>query len=221
MADMITNSTANVSTGKGVAGGYLFRCKLTESEAKAMIPLLSDFTKTVFAVFDGESHTADNLGYVADSGLVFSESTDTSGFNDLNGDEIHTSRANRSETVKVTLVEQKKASLDVMYGSDNVTDSAGLITVHHNNSERESAFYVADLLLKEGRRWRVIIPNAAVTEVADLTINSTTLVGREVTLGCAAFTWKDSASVEHTDTVIDFMESTETSSDDDDDDSND
>jgi hypothetical protein len=50
--------------------------------------------------------------------------------------------------------------------------------------------------------------------VADLTISSTNLVGREVTVTCNTYTWTEgsgSSAKTHVDTVIDFIQSTETS----------
>ena len=57
-------------------------------------------------------------------------------------------------------------------------------------------------------------PSIEVTEVADLTINSSEIVGREVTISCNTYTWVEGTgddAVTHADTVIDYIESTETS----------
>ena len=118
------------------------------------------------------------------------------------------------ETERFKLVEVKKDSLAEQYGHSNVTDASGLITVHHNNDEREHRIYVAELVLKDGRRWRKVIPDGQVTEVSDLAISSTELVGREVTVTCNAYTYTTgtgSSAKTHVDTVIDYIESTETS----------
>lgn len=202
---MAANDTKNVSTGKGIAGGYLFSAP-RNSTTLALILTLSDFTVQLTDAFK-------NLGYVASDGIVESESVDTNTDTDMNGDAINTSRSNRVETERFKLVEVKKDSLGEQYGHSNVTDSSGLITVRHNNDEREHRIYVAELVLKDGRRWRKIIPDGQVTEVSDLTISSTELVGREVTVTCNAYTYttgSGSSAVTHVDTVIDFIQSTET-----------
>ena len=203
---MAANDTKNVSTGKGIAGGYLFSAPRTAA-VLALIPQLKSFTTQLTDAFA-------NLGYVASDGIVESESVDTNTDTDMNGDAINTSRSNRVETEKFTLVEVKKDSLGEQYGHANVDDASGLITVHHNNDEREHRVYVAELVLKDGRRWRKIVPDGQVTEVADLTISSTNLVGREVTVTCNTYTWTEgsgSSAKTHVDTVIDFIQSTETS----------
>jgi hypothetical protein len=200
------NNTQNVSTGKGVAGGYLFSAPRT-TEVLAALAGLSDLTSALPNAFV-------NVGYVASDGIVESESVDTSTATDMNGDPIDTSRSNRTETERVKLVEIKRDALAEQYGHSNVTDASGLITAHHNNAEHEHRVYVAELLLKDGRRWRKVIPDGQVTEVSDLTINSSEIVGREVTISCNTYTWVEgtgSAAVTHADTVIDYIESTETS----------
>ena len=168
---------------------------------------LSDFTVKLTDAFA-------NLGYVASEGINEAESVDTNTDTDMNGDAINTSRSNRVETERFKLVEVKKDSLAEQYGHSNVTDASGLITVHHNNDEREHRIYVAELVLKDGRRWRKVIPDGQVTEVSDLAISSTELVGREVTVTCNAYTYTTgtgSSAKTHVDTVIDYIESTETS----------
>lgn len=203
---MAANDTKNVSTGKGIAGGYLFSAARTAANL-ALVLTLSDFTVKLTDAFA-------NLGYVASEGINEAESVDTNTDTDMNGDAINTSRSNRVETERFKLVEVKKDSLAEQYGHANVTDASGLITVHHNNDEREHRIYVAELVLKDGRRWRKVIPDGQVTEVSDLAISSTELVGREVTVTCNAYTYTTgtgSSAKTHVDTVIDYIESTETS----------
>ena len=202
---MAANNAQNVSTTKGIAGGYLFSAPRTAATL-ALVLTLGDFTVQLTDAFV-------NLGHVAADGIVEGESADTNTDTDMNGDAVNTSRSNRVETEKFTLLENKKDSLAEQYGHSNVTDVSGLLTVHHNNDEREHRVYVAELVLKDGRRWRKVVPDGQVTEVADLTINSTTLTGREVTVTCNAYTWTEgsgSSAKTHVDTVIDFMQSSET-----------
>lgn len=156
---MAANNAQNVSTTKGIAGGYLFSAPRTAATL-ALILTLGDFTVQLTDAFV-------NLGHVAADGIVEGESADTNTDTDMNGDAVNTSRSNRVETEKFTLLENKKDSLAEQYGHSNVTDASGLLTVHHNNEEREHRIYVAELVLKDGRRWRKVVPDGQVTEVAD------------------------------------------------------
>lgn len=184
------NSTKNVSTGRGVAGGYFFSAPLT-----AELP-------TDIATALPEAYV--NLGFISSDGWNIAEDVNTDTQSDVNGETIDTSRGDRTETMKATLVEVKKDALAEEYGHSNVTDENGLITVKHNNKERDHRRYVAELVLKNGRRWRSIIGDGQVTEVAELNINSSDLVGREITITCNACDDLDG------DTMRDFIESTET-----------
>lgn len=184
------NSTANASTGRGVAGGYFFSAPMT-----AALP--ADYTTALPPEYV-------NLGFITTDGWNEAEDVTTDTQADVNGETIDTSRSERVETMKATLVEVKADALKEQYGQANVTDSAGLITVRHNNGERTHRRYVAELVLKNGRRWRAVIGDGQVTEVGELQINSSTLVGREVTITCNSVDEWDG------DTMRDFIQSLET-----------
>ena len=85
------------------------------------------------------------------------------------------------------------------------TTGRTLLVAHHNNAQRDHRTYVAELVLKDGRRWRKVVPDGQVTEVAELAISSAHLVGREVTVACNAVGWERSG-VAYRDTVVDFLE---------------
>ena len=168
----MANDTANVSTGKGVAGGYIFRAPLT-----ATIP--TDNTTALPAEFV-------NLGFISEDGISESIETDTENIVDMNGTTVYTATSSREETITLTLIEVKADALKVAYGDSNVTESNDKITVVHNGNDMGQHAYVFELLLKNNRKWRQVVPVGSVTEVGDLTISSGEVVGREVTITCAA-----------------------------------
>lgn len=201
----VANNAKTVSTGKGVAGGYFFSAPRTTAVLESLTGL-SDFTTSLNDAFV-------NLGYISSDGIVIGESVTTNTDNDMNGDPVNTSRSDRTETVRVTLIERRADALKEQYGQSNVSVAAGtsgapdVATVHHNNDERDHRVYVAELVKKDGLRWRVIIPDGQINEIGDLTINSSTLLGREATINCNAYTYTvgtGSSAVTHTDTVIDY-----------------
>jgi hypothetical protein len=66
---------------------------------------------------------------------------------------------------------------------------------------------VAELVLKDGRRWRKVIPDGQVTEIGDLTENSSTILAREITVAMNVFSWTEgtgSEAVSHSDTMVEF-----------------
>lgn len=202
---IVPNSAQNVSTGKGVAGGYFFSAPRTEA-VLATLAGLSDFSTNL-------SDSFVNLGHISSDGIVVSESATTNTDTDMNGDPINTSRSEREETVRVTLVERRADALKEQYGQNNVTvvdgtsDAPDLATTLHTNDDRDHRVYVAELVKKDGLRWRVIIPDGQITEIGDLTINSATLLGREATISCNVYTWTEgegSSAVTKSATVMEY-----------------
>lgn len=188
MAEATTNNTANVSAGKGIKGGYIF-------SAPVGTALPTDIETKLDAAFKV-------LGFISEDGITISVEEDSSDLVDMNGDVMDSTYSNRSETLAFTLAEIKAGTFKQEHGSLNVTDENGLITIKHNGDNHESNSYVFELLLKDGRRWRMVVPNAKLSELGDLTISSSELCQREITLKCAV----DTAG----NTIYDYIESTET-----------
>lgn len=183
------NNVDNVSDGTGVAGGYLFRAPLGSTKPTDLATQLDPAFKV--------------LGFVSEDGFTFSTETDREEIKDMNGETIHSAKSSHSETFTVTLAEVKKGALAVQYGTKNVEDAAGEITVHVNGDESERAIYVAECVLKNGRRWRRLIHDAQPTELGDLEVKAGELFGRETTFTA----YKDATAGDY---YTDWFESTET-----------
>lgn len=169
MAD--ANNTKNVSVGKGVVGGYLYA-----APASATAP--TDYSTAL-------ANTFVNLGYVTDDGATFSTDAESNTFKDLNGTDILTSAGGRTRTLNVQLAEVKADVLKEVFGQSAVTiatgNSAGDITVTHNNNDMPHRMLVMELVLRDGRKWRRVIKDAQVTEWGDLTVLYSDLVTFDIT----------------------------------------
>lgn len=164
----IANDTQNVSIGKGVVGGYLFSAPLNTA-------LPTDYTTALNEAFV-------NLGYVTDEGATFSTDADSNTFKDLNGDDIATSSGGKTRTLAVQLAEVREDSLKEVFGASAVTVSeSGDITISHNNNDMPHRSLVLELVLRDGRKWRRVIPDAQVTEWGDTTILYSDLVTFDIT----------------------------------------
>ena len=173
------NSQANVSAGKGVKGGYIFSApKGTALPADIDTPL-----DPAFKV----------LGFVSEDGYVESVDEDSNDIVDMNGDLMDSASSNRVESAQVTLAEIKAETLRRQYGDSNVTDEDGLIKVKHNADSHPVFAYVLELVLKNGRRWRKVVP-----------------LGQSSELCARALTIKYLTD-EGGNTCYDYIESTETS----------
>lgn len=183
------NNTINVSVGKGVTGGYMF-------VAPQGSTLPTDYETTLDGAFL-------NVGYLGDDGIVFSDSSSNDSFYDLNGDSIETSASEIEKTFTVTFREIKKDTLAILVGSANVTDADGKLTAHDKGPNDAAYSVVFELLLKNGRKWRRVVPNCKLGELGDMTVVSTELIGREVTMSAL----KDAATGDY---YTDYYASTET-----------
>lgn len=187
------NNTKNVSTTRGVTGGYIFRAATTVTD----VPTNATWTPT------NEGWKC--LGYIPEDGLTESVSQDSStSLRDINLDLLDEVSGSYTETLNFALMEVKADALAVYYGSQNVTDVTGLITVDHNWSKAEETMqYALLLLLKDDRKMVKYIPQGKVSERGDVTLNKTTAHQHEVTL---TYTNDNTGSG-----CKDFIESTETS----------
>lgn len=168
MPESTTNNTANVSAGKGVKGGYIF-------SAPVGTTLPTDIETTLDPAFKC-------LGFISEDGYVESVSEDSSDIVDMNGDLMDSTSSNRVESAQVTFAEIKAETLKRQYGDGNVTDEDGLITVKHNSDSHPTFAYVLELVLKNGRRWRKVVPQGQSSELDDLTIASSELCQRPLTI---------------------------------------
>lgn len=188
MAESTTNNTANVSAGKGVKGGYIF-------SAPVGTELPTDIETPLDAAFKC-------LGFISEDGYVESVSEDSSDIVDMNGDLMDSTSSNRVESAQVTFAEIKAETLKRQYGEDNVTDENGVITVKHNSDSHPTFPYVLELVLKNGRRWRKVVPQGQSSELDDLTIASSELCQRPITIKYL--------TDEDGNTCYDYIQSTET-----------
>lgn len=183
-----TNNTDNVSSAKGVRGGYIFRAPVgTELPTDIKTPLNQAFKV---------------LGFISEDGYVETLEADSEDIPDMNGDLLDSPQTSRVESAQFTLAEIKAETLKVQYGEKNVTDDGGIITVKHNGDSATTSSYVLELLLKNGRRWRKVIPKGQSAELDDLTIAVSELCARAITM--KYLTDADG------NTCYDYIESTET-----------
>ena len=189
------NSSANVSTTRGVKGGYLFRAPIGTTD----LPTSGNFTTWV------PTNAWVNLGYIPEDGFTEGvEFGDTTELRDINLDSVDVSTGAATETLQVGLMEVNARSLGTQYGTANVTDSSGVITVEHDWGEATAYMYAMLLLLKNGRKWVKLIRSAKVTALGEFTGNATTAAQRQITLTYSNDTNGNPG-------CVDFIESNDTS----------
>lgn len=161
------NNKANVSTTKGVVGGYFYTAPYGTA-------LPTDNTTALNNAFV-------NIGYISDAGVVHSKSGTSTNFNDMNMEIIEVATSEIERTMVQRFVEVNEAALKEARGQSNVTVTTGMITAKDTNDEMPYRSIVQELVLKGGRKWRRVIPRAKVTDWGDETDLSTELAGFELT----------------------------------------
>lgn len=188
MAETNTNNQANVSAGKGVKGGYIF-------SAPVGTALPTDIKSKLDPVFKC-------LGFISEDGYVEDIDEDSDDIVDMNGDVMDSTNSSRVESAQFTLAEIKADTLKRQYGDKNVTDKNGVIAVKHNSDSHDTFSYVLELVLKNGRRWRKVVPAGKSSELDSLNIASSELCQRALTM---KYLTDDAGN-----TCYDYYESTET-----------
>lgn len=188
MAETNTNNQANVSAGKGVKGGYIF-------SAPVGTALPTDIKSKLDPAFKC-------LGFISEDGYAEDIDEDSDDIVDMNGDVMDSTNGSRVESAQFTLAEIKADTLKRQYGEKNVTDENGVICVKHNSDSHDTFSYVLELVLKNGRRWRKVVPAGKSSELDSLSIASSELCQRALTM---KYLTDDAGN-----TCYDYYESTET-----------
>ncbi len=162
------NNTDNVSSAKGVSGGYIF-------SAPVGTELPTDYKTQLGSAFKV-------LGFISNDGYTETTDSDSEDLTDMNGDLMDSPQTSRVESGQLTLAEIKAETLKAQYGEANVTDEGGMITVKHNGKSTTVRSYVLELVLKNGRRWRKVIPMGQSADLDDLNVAVGELCARALTI---------------------------------------
>jgi hypothetical protein len=167
-------STTNVAVGKPKVAGGAFRAPLGTA-----VP--ADGTTALNAAFK-------NLGFVGEDGLTFSPSRSTDKRKAWGGQTVKVLQTDYSETWSLTLIEYRNSDVQKsVFGDANVTTTAATssagtkVNVKHTAAVLPNGTWVFEM--QEGAATtRVVLPNAQITEVGDVTYSDEEIVGYEVTL---------------------------------------
>lgn len=170
---MANNTTAYVSTGAPNVGGYAYTAPLGST-------LPTDASTALDAVFV-------SLGFISEDGVTNSNSPESEDIKDWGGTTVLSTQTSKDDTWKFTLIESKNANvLKMVYGEDNVTgDLSTGLTIKANSDELSYAAYAFDMVMRDETKKRIVLPNAKVTEIGDISYTRSDVIGYEITLTCA------------------------------------
>lgn len=166
---MANNNASNVTAGKPNVGGAIFRAPLGTT-------LPTTATEELDAAFV-------NLGYCSEDGLVNSNSPTSENIKAWGGDIVLTTLTEKPDTFKFTLIEAKNTEvLKAVYGDDNVEEIDGEVVIHANSTQQDNCAWVIQMVLKDSTKKRIVIPNAGIDTVGDITYADGSAVGYETTI---------------------------------------
>lgn len=172
----MANDATKVTTGKPKKGGAIYRAALG-----ATLPTNATDTLTGF----------DCLGYVSEDGVTNSNSPSSSATKAWGGDIVLNLQTEKDDTFKFTLIEFMNDDVKkAIYGTSNVetitvgSDSHTETKISANSDDQEDASWVIDMVLKGGKLYRIVIPNAKITAIGEIVYNDSTAAGYELTISC-------------------------------------
>lgn len=158
-----------VSTGKPKVAGAVFSAAVGSTlPTDASTSLGSDFV---------------DLGYLSEDGLTNKFSPTKENIKEWGGSIVATLQTEREDTFSFTLIESSNADvLKRVFGSANVTENSGAITVKATSADTESFAWVFDMILRNNRVKRIVVPSASITEVGDVSYVAADLISYNVTI---------------------------------------
>ncbi len=164
------NTAANVTTGKPKIAGSIFRAPLGTA--------LPTDAKTALA------NTYKCLGYISEDGVANGNALNSDTVRAWGGDPVLVTHKGREDTFEMTLIEATNSDvLGAIYNTSNVSgDLTAGITVKVTTEEAEEAVWVIDLILKNDIAKRIVIPDAALSDLGDITYNDSDPVGYDATI---------------------------------------
>ena len=162
-------TVSNVTTGKPMATGAIYRAALGTSAPTSVDASLSSFAE---------------LGYASEDGLENNNSPSTDTAKAWGGDIVYCYTTEKEDTFHFTLIEAVDTDvLKATYNDSNITGALDTgITVKANANEGDENVWVFDILMRDGVAKRIVVPDGKVSEVGAITYKDDELVGYELTI---------------------------------------
>ena len=163
------NDATLVAVGKPKVGGAIYR-------APYGTVLPTDATTALDAAFKC-------LGYASDDGLKNENKPSTETLKAWGGDTVGAPLKEKTDNFTFTLIESLNVEvLKAIFGDSNVTGTLATgITVSAVSEDSDASAWVFDIKMGKNAK-RVVLPNAKISEVAEITYKDDEAVGYETTL---------------------------------------
>ena len=167
----MANTANNVTAGKPRIAGSIYR-----GTTSATLPTTADGT---ISTTDFKA-----LGYISDDGVSNNNSPETEEVKAWGGNIVLSTLTGKEDKFTFKMIEALNTDvLKTVYGDSNVSgDLTNGITVHAKAEEDVSHSYIIDMVLKNNVLKRIVIPNATVSELSEITYKDNDVVGYQITL---------------------------------------
>ncbi len=164
----------NVSAGKPKKGGAIYAA-----------PLGTRLPTDAVSSLDGAFKS---LGYISEDGLKNKNTPETQTVKAWGGDVVLNTVKEKADHFSFTMIECTNPEvLKMVYGDSNVSGTlAAGITIKVNSSPTQERVLVVEMVLKGGIAKRVVVPQAAVTEVGEIVYKDDGAIGYETTVAASA-----------------------------------
>ena len=165
----MSNTAGYVTAGKPRVGGSVYIAHLgTTLPETPSADLSSDYV---------------GLGYISEDGVTNNNTPESDVVKAWGGDTVLNLQTSKDDTFSFKMIEAMNVNvLKAVYGDDNVTDDNGIIKINANSKIPNSYVWIIDMVLKGDVLKRIIIPDASLTELGEISYTDSDAVGYEVTI---------------------------------------
>ncbi len=169
----MAQTATNVTAAKPASGGAVYRAPLGTTLPTNSTTALSGFTA---------------LGYCSEDGLTNNNTVTSDSLKAWGGDTVLTFQSDKEDTFSFTLLEALNADvLKTIYGEANVSGSLSSgISVSSKADEPTEYVWVFDMITRGNATKRIVLPDAKVTELGEISYSDTAAVGYQITLTAMA-----------------------------------
>jgi len=167
----MSNTASNVTAGKPNTTGAVYYAAKGATLPTDVTTALTDWT---------------SVGYLSEDGVTNATEIESEDIKAWGGDTVLSVRTGKTDTFTFRMLEALNPDvLKAVHGASNVsgTLTAG-ITVNVNASQPDNLCWIIDQIMTGGVKKRIVIPDAAVSSVAEVQYADNAAVGYEVTLTC-------------------------------------
>lgn len=162
-------TVSNVSAGKPKLTGAVYR-------ADAGTTLPTDATTALAAAFK-------ELGFVSEDGVTNNNTPESDNIKAWGGQTVLVVQNEKNDEFTFTLIEALNVEvLKTVYGSTNVTETNGAITIKATADPIPNAVYVIDVVMTGGKAKRIVIPDGAISEIGEIVYKDDEPIGYELTV---------------------------------------